>query len=291
MRVASTPDKTRSLVCAVTNLLLGQTALFTQVDTACLLSSLSFFPRLPPLTGCPPCQWTSAEPRPTTTSCWFEVNHEFPAHSNHYAHPSSLVGYQSNGYANSYPAASCDNDHYGRDTSVTYQQNPYTSDFWSPTPEHEPSSTPPFFGHHNATNQLPAPTVYNNTLSLQDKEPLEPILSFTVRVQRLSLVPAPVEGCDPPPEAIVDHGITIVPRAACTFPPGSVKSNNTVPTLEDSSTESSTSHLSTTCQQFTSAFSSHSIFQHLVCQLRATNIKPLNSTTSVGHSEPPQRGF
>ena len=132
---------------------------------------------------------------------------------------------------------------------------------------------------------------HNKTLPLQDNGPLEPILPFTVPVRRLSLVPAPVQGCDSPPDAIVDHGITIVPRAACTFPPGSVNSDNTVPTLEDSSTESSTSHLSTTCHQFTSAFSSHSIFQPFARRLRATNIKPLNSTTSVCHYEPPQRGF
>ena len=142
-----TPDPTPSLICAITNLILAQTMFFTRLATAYLLSSLSNYPRPPSLTGCQACRWTPAEPRPATTSYWSEVSQELPARSDYYAHPSFLGGYQSNGYANSYPAASHYNDHLGHETSVTYQHNPYTSDFWSPTPEHEPSSTPPFFAN------------------------------------------------------------------------------------------------------------------------------------------------
>ena len=93
------------------------------LETACLLSSVPYLPRLPPFTVCQACPWTSAEPRPTTTSCWSEVNQEFPIHSDQYARLRYWGNYQSNGYANSYPGAYRYNDHLRRETSVTYQQN------------------------------------------------------------------------------------------------------------------------------------------------------------------------
>ena len=183
MWVASTPDQTASLVCAVTNLILAQTSFFKYLEIACLLLPLPYFPRPPPPAGCQACSWTSGEPRPTTTSCWSEVNQEFLIHSDQYARPSYLSDYQSNGYANSYPGAYRYNDLLRRETSVTYQHNPYASYFWSPTPEHEPSSTQSLFDDHSATNPLPAPTAYSSTPSFQDNEPLEPMLLLTVRVQ------------------------------------------------------------------------------------------------------------
>ena len=128
MWVASMPDQTPSFVYAVTNVILAQTPFFTRLETAYLLSSLSYFPRLPPLIGCQACRWTSAEPRPATAFCRWEVNQELPARSDHYAHPSFFGGYRRNGYANSCPAASRCNDHLGHETSVTYQHSPYTYD-------------------------------------------------------------------------------------------------------------------------------------------------------------------
>ena len=101
----------------------------------------------------------------------------------------------------------------------------------------------------------------------------------------------PVQGCIPPPGAVVQQGITLVPPAARTSTPSSVNSDSTVPVLEDSSTGSSTSDLNATSHRFTSAFSSHNTFQPLARRPRAANVKPLNSTTSVCHHEPPPSSF
>ena len=291
MRLASTPDHAAFLVCAVTNLILAQTSFLKHLETICLLSSVPYFPHPPPPTGCKACPWTSAEPRPTTTSCWSEINQEFPVHSGQYAHPSYLGDYQNDGYANSYPAAYQYNDHLSRETAVTNQHNRYAAYCCSPAPPHEPSATPPLSDNHSATNPRPAPTAYSSTPALQDNEPLEPILPLPVRVRRPLLVPAPVQGCVPPPGAVIDQGITVVPRAARTSPPSSVNSNIAPTALEDSFTESSTSHLNSTSHRFTSAFSSNNIFQPLARRPRAARVKPLNSTTPVCHHEPPPSSF
>ena len=90
MQVASTPDETPSLVCAITNLILSQTTFFTRLGTAFLLSFLSYFPRLPSLTGCQACRCTPAASRPTTATCWSDVKLEHPARSDYYAYPTYL---------------------------------------------------------------------------------------------------------------------------------------------------------------------------------------------------------
>ena len=103
---------------------------------------------------------------------------------------------------------------------------------------------------------------------LQDNEPLQPLFPPAVRLRRLSLIPAPVQGGDLPPHTIVSRGISIIPRAACTFRPGFVDSDSNQPTLEDSSTGSSTSHSNTTPHLFMSPLSSHNIFQPLALRQR-----------------------